>query len=453
MPTRLSPAALETLAIVAYRQPVTKGGVERIRGVDSDYTIRALLHRRLIVELGRSDSPGRPYLYGTDFEFLERFGMTSLDELPPLDADVAARLVEAAAEPAPGRTTSDDAATRTRRPDGGRCRPRGSPVGRRSRSLMAPERIQKVIAAAGFASRREAERLIAAGRVTVDGRVAHPRRVGRAGGRRHRRRWSAGRRGVGPRPPRRPQADRGDLHDPRPARERTVLDLVPRALAGAGRLYPVGRLDQDSEGLILLTNDGAWADRVLHPRFGVEREYAIGLAGACSAAQQVALRAGIRLDEGHATLGHLRAMTGDEVRLLVDVLDPPPPRLVWYRATLPPGLEAPAPADVRRRRVRRSSGSPGSGSGLSGSARSGRAAVRPLSAAEVRSLGAGRVQPGPMTDPATGRLPRERRARRASPGRRRPRRAGVVGQEQRRAPRPPRARLPVLRHRSALPRR
>ena len=93
--TRLSPAALETLAIVAYRQPVTKGGVERIRGVDSDYTMRALLHRRLIVELGRSEAPGRPYLYGTDFEFLERFGMASLDELPPLEAEVAARLVEA----------------------------------------------------------------------------------------------------------------------------------------------------------------------------------------------------------------------------------------------------------------------------------------------------------------------------------------------------------------------
>lgn len=96
--TRLSPAALETLAIVAYRQPVTKGGVERIRGVDSDYTMRALLHRRLIVELGRSETPGRPYLYGTDFEFLERFGIASLDELPPLEADLAARLVEAVAE-------------------------------------------------------------------------------------------------------------------------------------------------------------------------------------------------------------------------------------------------------------------------------------------------------------------------------------------------------------------
>jgi segregation and condensation protein B len=95
---RLSPASLETLAIVAYRQPVTKGAIERIRGVDSDYTIRSLLHRRLVVELGRSDGPGRPFLYGTGFDFLERFGMSSLEELPPLDVEIAARLVEDDAE-------------------------------------------------------------------------------------------------------------------------------------------------------------------------------------------------------------------------------------------------------------------------------------------------------------------------------------------------------------------
>lgn len=93
-PVRLSSASLETLAIVAYRQPVTKAAVERIRGVDSDYTMRALLHRRLIVELGRAEAPGRPFLYGTGFDFLERFGLTSLEELPPLDADVASRLAE-----------------------------------------------------------------------------------------------------------------------------------------------------------------------------------------------------------------------------------------------------------------------------------------------------------------------------------------------------------------------
>lgn len=97
---RLSPASMETLAIVAYRQPVTKAAVERIRGVDSDYTIRTLLHRRLVVELGRSEAPGRPFLYGTGFDFLERFGLTSLDELPPLDVELAARLVDEEAETA-----------------------------------------------------------------------------------------------------------------------------------------------------------------------------------------------------------------------------------------------------------------------------------------------------------------------------------------------------------------
>jgi segregation and condensation protein B len=96
---RLSPASLETLAIVAYRQPVTKAAIERIRGVDSDYTVRTLLHRRLVVELGRSDAPGRPFLYGTGFEFLERFGLTSLEELPPLEVGIAARLAEEGAEP------------------------------------------------------------------------------------------------------------------------------------------------------------------------------------------------------------------------------------------------------------------------------------------------------------------------------------------------------------------
>jgi segregation and condensation protein B len=91
-PARLSPAMLETLAIVAYRQPATKSTIERIRGVDADYAIRSLVHRRLVVELGRSDAPGRPILYGTGVEFLERFGLTSLEELPVVDADVAERL-------------------------------------------------------------------------------------------------------------------------------------------------------------------------------------------------------------------------------------------------------------------------------------------------------------------------------------------------------------------------
>jgi segregation and condensation protein B len=89
---KLSTPSLETLAIVAYRQPCTRATIERIRGVDSDYTLRTLLHRRLVVELGRSEAPGRPILYGTGFDFLERFGLTSLEQLPPLDAPIAERL-------------------------------------------------------------------------------------------------------------------------------------------------------------------------------------------------------------------------------------------------------------------------------------------------------------------------------------------------------------------------
>lgn len=95
---RLSAAALEALAVIAYRQPCTRTDVERVRGVDSDYIIRSLLHRRLVTEVGRRDSPGRPALFGTTFTFLERFGLTSLDELPPLSPEAAATAALTAVE-------------------------------------------------------------------------------------------------------------------------------------------------------------------------------------------------------------------------------------------------------------------------------------------------------------------------------------------------------------------
>lgn len=106
---RLSPASLETLAIVAYRQPITRGAIERIRGVDSDYVLRSLLHRRLVAEQGRAETPGRPILYGTGFDFMERFGLTSLDDLPALDAGVAARLAEEGGGGVGADATDDDA--------------------------------------------------------------------------------------------------------------------------------------------------------------------------------------------------------------------------------------------------------------------------------------------------------------------------------------------------------
>lgn len=79
---RLSPAALETLAVIAYRQPATRAEVEAIRGVNCDQTIYTLMSRRLIEELGRREAPGSPFEYGTTWEFLECFGLSSLDELP-----------------------------------------------------------------------------------------------------------------------------------------------------------------------------------------------------------------------------------------------------------------------------------------------------------------------------------------------------------------------------------
>lgn len=260
---------------------------------------------------------------------------------------------------------------------------------------MVEERLQKVLASSGVASRRASEALIAAGRVTVDGRRASlgervdpsvarievdgvPVGIGTA------RTYLALHKPAGV------TSTTQDRHA-----LTTVLDLIPTALVPDGtRLYPVGRLDQDSEGLLLLTNDGDWAERVLHPRFGVEREYAVAVARALEPEQVRALGAGVALDEGIAHLaGPLRAATAIETRRLAGLLDPEPdPRLLWYRATLAQGWKrqlrrmfAAVGAPVQRLvRVR------------IGSVRvDGLAcgAVRRLKAPEIRLLGEGRTRP------------------------------------------------------------
>jgi len=263
---------------------------------------------------------------------------------------------------------------------------------------MTEERIQKVLAAAGVASRRAAEGLVAEGRVRVDGRVAtigqkvdpmtstievDGRPVGIGSARAY----------VALHKPAGVTSTTRDRHA-----ELTVLDLIPTALVPDGtRLYPVGRLDQDSEGLILLTNDGPWADGVLHPRFGVEREYAVGLRAPLTREQALALNAGIRLDEGQARLvGPLRTAPAAEVRKLAAVLDPQlEPGLAWYLATLTQGwkrqlrrmfgaVDAPIARLVRVR----------IGPVRLGELRSGRA--RLLKAPEVRSIG------GPSRAPMDG---------------------------------------------------
>jgi segregation and condensation protein B len=82
---RLSRAGLETLAIIAYRQPITRPGVDAIRGVNSDGVMKSLLNKGLVQEIGRTEGPGRPILYGTTSEFLQYFGISSLTDLPPYD--------------------------------------------------------------------------------------------------------------------------------------------------------------------------------------------------------------------------------------------------------------------------------------------------------------------------------------------------------------------------------
>ncbi|MCA0970294.1 SMC-Scp complex subunit ScpB [Halobacillus litoralis] len=92
--TRLSQASLETLAIVAYQQPITRIEIDDIRGVKSDHAARTLVNRGLIEEKGRKEAIGRPILYGTTKDFLIYFGLTSLDELPPLSEFIEQQDVE-----------------------------------------------------------------------------------------------------------------------------------------------------------------------------------------------------------------------------------------------------------------------------------------------------------------------------------------------------------------------
>jgi segregation and condensation protein B len=82
---RLSRAAIETLAIIAYRQPVTRPAIDAIRGVNSDGVLKSLLNKGLVQEIGRAEGPGRPILYGSTVEFLQHFGLSSLADLPPYD--------------------------------------------------------------------------------------------------------------------------------------------------------------------------------------------------------------------------------------------------------------------------------------------------------------------------------------------------------------------------------
>lgn len=82
---KLSPPTLETLAIIAYKQPITKLEIDHLRGVNSDGSVKSLLDKRLVKIVGKKETPGRPFLYGTTKEFLQYFGLKNLSDLPPIN--------------------------------------------------------------------------------------------------------------------------------------------------------------------------------------------------------------------------------------------------------------------------------------------------------------------------------------------------------------------------------
>jgi 23S rRNA pseudouridine2605 synthase len=173
-------------------------------------------------------------------------------------------------------------------------------------------RLARYLAHCGVASRRTAERVIKAGRVTVAGRpVTDPARdVGEQS------KVEVDGEPVVPEP-----REVWAVHKPvgttstarEPGRRRAVVELVD----SAARLYPVGRLDADSSGLILLTNDGELANRLTHPRYGVPRTYRVRLRRRASDADLRRLRAGIELDDGAAAPARVRRLGPREIEITI----------------------------------------------------------------------------------------------------------------------------------------
>ena len=191
-------------------------------------------------------------------------------------------------------------------------------------------RLHKLLAEAGVASRRSAERLIAEGHVTVNGIVVREPGSAAVPGRDDIR--------VDGRPVQvserhtylllhKPPGFVTSLRDPHA--QRTIADLLP---AGTPRVFPAGRLDRDSEGLLLLTDDGDLVERLLHPRYGVEREYAVLVRGKVTPGALVRLREGIDVDG-------VRVVPAD-VRVALPpppITGPYPPGTRWLRVTVREG--------------------------------------------------------------------------------------------------------------------
>lgn len=228
------------------------------------------------------------------------------------------------------------------------------------------ERLQRTLARAGYGSRRSAETLIREGRVTVDGDVAElgsrvdPRKARIA---------------VNGSPvPAHPELRHYALNKPRGVTstlsDRHAARTLDEFLPEGPRLFPVGRLDRDSEGLLLLTNDGELANRLLHPRYGVEREYLVEVSGTPPRSVARRLEDGVQLEDGIARavraarvqVGRDRAALAivmvegrnREVRRMVAILGYPVRRLVRVRIdgvrleSLPPGAVRPLTSEELR---------------------------------------------------------------------------------------------------------
>ena len=292
---RLTQAALETLAVVAYRQPVSRARVSAIRGVNVDGVMRTLVSRGLIEEAGH-DAETTAMLYRTTGYFLERIGVTSLADLPELapflpdlddmdDMDDFGGMVDVLEGPGEPLEVSAE------------CPPVTPAT---SRPGMTDDdgliRLQKLLAQSGVASRRKCEELMLAGLVEVDGEVVtrlgtkvDPRTaVIRVDGKR-----------LPPVSPNvylvlnKPRGVVSTMSDPQG--RQTLTDLLADR---PERLFHVGRLDTDTEGLILLTNDGDFAQRVAHPSYELSKTYVAEVDGVVEKATVRRLLDGVDLEDG-----------------------------------------------------------------------------------------------------------------------------------------------------------
>ncbi len=270
-PTRLSQAALETLAVIAYKQPISRGAVASIRAVNVDSVVRTLLGRGLITEAFTDSETGAIHYETTDISADTTRDQFDRRATPYLSAARrwSRRFFNGGS--LMSNTTERDAPN----PEG--------------------ERLQKVMAAAGVASRRVSEDLIAQGRVTVNGEiVTEPgRRVlatdrvtvdGTAIQLDTTKRYVMLNKPVGVVSSMQDEAGRPDLRE-------FTRDYDER-------LFNVGRLDAGTSGLLVLTNDGELAHVLAHPSFGVSKTYIAKVSGSVSAQTVSKLTKGIELDDG-----------------------------------------------------------------------------------------------------------------------------------------------------------